>query len=105
MSDLEEKFHEEMLNIYRRAKIECHYNVVRFLQMVSEVGGVKTAQALLHPGSPQYGFEVLWERKRLDLTVEALVLREPWRQCQFFSPGQLAEARSRLEQHGYTVPV
>lgn len=102
MAGLEERFHEEMLDIYRRANRECHYNPTRFLSMVSEVGGVVAAKELLVPGSPQYGFEVLWERKRLDLTVEALVLRESWRQM--FSLGEIAEAQARLEQYGYTIP-
>ncbi|MGH9447639.1 MAG: hypothetical protein ACRD3O_18210 [Terriglobia bacterium] len=102
MSSLEERFHEEMLNIYRRANDECRYNPTRFPSMVNGVGGKAAAKALLHPGSPQYGFEVLWERGRLDLTVEAVVLREPWRQL--FSPDELAEIRSRLKQHGHTIP-
>jgi len=41
------RFHEEMLAIYASAKTECRYNAVRFLQMVSEVGGLRTAQTLL----------------------------------------------------------
>ena len=102
MSDLEEQFGEKMVDIYRRAKDECGYNATRFLSMLFEMGGVAIAKALLQRGSPQYGFEALWERKRLDLTVETLVLQGP--RHQLLSPADLEAAKSRLEQHGYPIP-
>lgn len=37
---LELEFHEAMLTIYRRAKSEAKYNAIRFLQMVSDHGGL-----------------------------------------------------------------
>jgi hypothetical protein len=41
----------------------------------------------------------LWKHKRLDLTVEATILREPWQQL--FSMNEKEVARERLEQLGY----
>ena len=46
-SNIELRFHDEMLEIYRRAKVECHYNANFFLQMVSGTGGFQTARTLL----------------------------------------------------------
>ena len=77
-TEAESQFNEAMLNIYRRAKAEAGYNATRFLSMVVEHGGLETARYLLHAGTVSEGYTALWERKRLDLTVEAMVLRPEW---------------------------
>ena len=41
----------------------------------------------------------LWERKRLDLTVEAVILRSEWRNR--FSELEREIARRRLHEYGY----
>ena len=46
-SDLEERFDDAMMEIYQRAKSEASYNATRFLQMLLEHRGLKTAQLLL----------------------------------------------------------
>jgi hypothetical protein len=46
------------------------------------------------------GFAELWERGRLDLTVEALVAEPKF--SELFSENEIAVARRRLEQFGYT---
>lgn len=102
VSDLEYRFHDEMLEIYRRAKVECHYNATRFLQMVSETGGLKAARSLLAASGVSEGFTALWQCGRLDLTVEALVLSSPW--TVLFTPPELAIAKKRLDDLGY-VPM
>jgi hypothetical protein len=97
--DIELRFHDEMLEIYRRAKVECHYNATRFLQMVSESGGLAAARSLLAAPGLSDGFTALWQCGRLDLTVEALVLRSPWNEL--FTDAELAIARRRLDDLGY----
>lgn len=94
-----DRFHQAMTELYRRAKAEAGYNAVRLLSMISEVGGVETAHALLATGIPTEGFEALWELHRLDLTVEALVLRPEY--AQLFSEDELKTARAHLEGVGY----
>lgn len=98
-SDLEDRFQEEMFLIYERAKDECGYHATRFLNMLRERGGLQTAKYLLHAPNLSDGFTALWERERLDLTVEALVLRKPW--CDLFDQEELAIARKRLAELGY----
>lgn len=97
---LEIEFHKSMLNIYHRAKEECGYIATRFLQMVSNNGGLKTAQKLLATSEPSDGFTVLWENHRLDLTVENLVLKPEFRSL--FSDQELMTARERLLLYGYS---
>ena len=80
MNDLERRFHGSMIEIYEKAKRETGYNATRFLQMVSEIGGLAAARRLLGASVASDGFTALWERGRLDLTVETLALSEQCRE-------------------------
>jgi len=95
------EFHAAMARIYTRAKSEAGYNATRYLQMVSEMGGFATARQLLDAPGVSDGFTHLWERGRLDLTVEALVLQPDWRGL--FTSGEVGIARDRLTSYGYEV--
>ena len=99
----ESSFHQAMLEIYERAKTECHYNASRFLQMVAERGGLATARYLLHATGLSDGFTALWECNRLDLTVEAYVLKPEWQGL--FTRDEIAIARKRLSDLGYKGDV
>jgi hypothetical protein len=92
------EFDGRMVKIYQRAKAEAGYPATRFLHMLEEHGGVQTAHILLASTTPSDGYTALWERGRLDLTVEALVLEQDWG---LFSEVELARARRRLKDYGY----
>ena len=47
MDDLERRFNGAMVSIYETAKRELGYNATRFVQMISEQGGLTTAKQLL----------------------------------------------------------
>ncbi len=98
--DLEARFHQQMLLVYKKAKDECHYNATRFLQLVGEQGGLQAAKTLLHADGYSEGLTALWKLHRLDISMEAVVIREPW--CQLFTEEELATARNRLQDLGYT---
>src|SRR5215216_6599348 len=72
---LESAFHEAMVGVYEDAKRQAKYNATRFLTMVSQKGGVEAAHQLLRGADVSDGFAALYAAGRLDLTVEALVLR------------------------------
>ncbi len=97
--ELEEEFDIAMMDIYHRAKKEAKYNGTRYLQMLHEHRGLITAQILLHDSNVSTGYTALWERKRLDLTVEALILQKKWNPL--FSDDERKIARERLESYGY----
>ena len=99
MTSRQQEFHNAMGDIYRRANAECEYNPTRFLQMVSEYGGVATAKRLLASDEPQFGFTELWECGRLDLTVEAHVLKPEFQEL--FTVEEIERARLRLREYGY----
>jgi hypothetical protein len=96
---LEMDFHKDMLAIYRSAKEECHYNATRFLQMVANDGGLKTAKKLLATNEPSDGFTELWKCGRLDLTVENLVLSHDYQGL--FTIEEIKIAQERLNAYGY----
>ena len=98
-AELERAFHQRMIEIYQAAKA-IGYNATRFLGMVSEHGGLETAQILLRANTVSDGYTALWERKRLDLTVEAVVLDPKW--TPLFSETDLRVAAKRLGDYGYT---
>lgn len=100
ISKLEKQFDEAMLTIYRRAKSEAKYNAAIFFRMLSERGGVVTAKYLINAAKPSEGYTHLYERGRLDLTVEAMVVEDK-RWNPLFTADELARARKRLSDYHY----
>lgn len=98
--NLESAFHKEMLDVYERAKAECSFVATRFLQMVVEMGGLAAAKRLLASDGLSDGLTRLWQEKRLDISMEARILRNPWRQL--FTNEELEIALRRLTELGYT---
>jgi hypothetical protein len=96
--DLAKAFEGAMREIYDRAVRECRYQPTYFLKMISERGGVGAAHALI-AGKPSDGFTKLWELKRLDLSVEALVQDPRWHPL--FSDDERDAALKRLHAAGY----
>ena len=97
---LEQEFDARMHELHRAGKREAKYSAPLFAELLKEHGGLETARRFIH--SPEFarGFTALWERKRLDLTVEAVILHEPhWQPL--FTPDELEICRQRLKQYGY----
>jgi hypothetical protein len=97
---LQDQFDERMLEIYRSAKSEAKYNATVFLAMLNEHGGLETARRLIHATEVSSGYTALWERKRLDLTVEAVIHDNPkWHPL--FTEEELEICTSRLRKYEY----
>jgi hypothetical protein len=94
------QFHEAMLNIYKEAR-KIGYHATEFFHMVNENGGVETAHLLIAK-DPTTGFTKLWGKKRLDLSVEALVLKPQF--APLFDEIERENARKRLAEYGYKAP-
>lgn len=99
MNDIERKFYTAMTDVYRKADKECGYRATRFLQMLSEKGGVKTAKELIAKEGGTEGFSKLWQFGRLDLSVEALVLKNEYKEL--FTEEELRLCRERLEKYKF----
>jgi hypothetical protein len=95
-----EQFDEAMLSIYRRAKTEANYNASIFFAMLLRKGGLATAKYLINARQPSDGYTHLYERGRLDLTVEAMIVEQK-RWHPLFTEEELSKARKRLDDYGY----
>lgn len=93
---LEAEFHEEMISIYYKAGYETGYWANRFLQKVRKDGGLKAAQQWLKPEkglSP--GLQRLAKEKCPDLSMEALIQKDKWKEL--FTEAEIEEAQRRIE--------
>jgi len=104
MAELETQFDNAMMDIYHRAKSEARYNATRYFQMLTDHRGLETARILLHADTVSEGYTALWERNRLDLTVEALIRDNP-QYHSLFTDEERETARRRLEQYEYAPVV
>lgn len=113
VSMLELRFHDAMLSIFtltgeatrRRAadgSVTRGYWASYFLRGVRNHGGPNYARQLLRAEGTSDGFQRLTDERRLDLTVEALVLRPEF--SALFTDDERAVAASRLARAGYQPP-
>jgi hypothetical protein len=68
--------------------------------MLGDRGGLATAKYLINSPKPSDGYTHLYERGRLDLTVEGMVV-ETRKWHTLFTSEELEKARQRLVQYGY----
>ena len=102
MSDLEQRLDDDLTGIYDESARSLNYKATYLLAMLRERGALTTARHLLHKEGVSEGFTKLWEAKRLDLTVEAIVLKPEY--ASLFSPEERDIARRRLAEVNYTAP-
>ena len=101
MEEVKRQFEQDMVNIYKTAKKECGYTATRFLQMIGRQGGLATAKQLITKPGGTDGFATLWEHGRLDLSVEALVLRREYQSL--FSEEEKLLCAERLKEYGFQL--
>jgi len=100
-TNLEAEFSEAMFEIYTRARDEAKYNASQYLHMLHELGALETARTLINADRPSDGYTKLWELRRLDLAVEALVIQHKW--APLFEEHEIRRARERLIAYDYAV--
>ena len=88
-------FDRAVVDIIERSRAELRYNPRYFRVMVTQYGALGAARRLLAAPAVSDGFVTLWERQRLDLTVEALVV-DP-RFAHLFTDDEREVARKRLD--------
>ncbi len=99
-SILEKQFDTAMMEVYTRAKSEANYIASIFHQMLIRQGGLATARQLINDPKESIGYTELFLRKRLDLTVEAVVYdNSKWHAL--FDNDEMEKIQKRLEVHGY----
>ncbi|MEF9960727.1 MAG: hypothetical protein RR448_09785 [Niameybacter sp.] len=99
MSVLEKQFEQELIKNCELAQKECGYTSTRFLQTIEKFGGVKTAQEILRKGRLSDGFEKLQQAGRIELTMEASMIKRPY--AELFTDDEVNTCYEVLCEHGY----
>jgi hypothetical protein len=99
VNELEKKFDKDMINIYWEAKRELNYTASRFMQLILEKGGLRAAKQLITKDGGTSEFTTLYEMGRLDLSVEAHVLKPEYKEL--FTEEEREICRGRLKKYGY----
>jgi hypothetical protein len=84
---------------------ECRrigYKPTGFMGMVTQSSAFEAVRTLLAKREPSEGFTTLWEKGRLDLTIEAIVLKAEWHH--YFTHSERETARRRLADVKYRAP-
>ncbi|CAN3983482.1 HNH endonuclease [Kitasatospora purpeofusca] len=99
--ELGKRFEEYLLAGIPALK-KAGYNPIAFLGMIKTSGGVSTAKKLLASAEDtSYGFARLWEKKKLDASVEFAVCL-PWFR-ELFTEEELHRAEFRLTEHHFDL--
>lgn len=96
--NLENSLQNEFLRATRQC-IALGYHPTGFLQMLDKHGAIATSIRLVM--GHHEGFERLWKLKRLDLSVEAIIMKQPF--CTLFTPDILERAHEKLREVGYVM--
>ncbi len=100
--DLEEEFDKEVRLLCLRIATETSCKMERLTRLFTSHGAVYAAKIMLREKKDiTQAFLRLWKLRRLDLTIESLVIRKPWRDL--FTEGELRIAANRLLDLGYNL--
>jgi len=94
------RFTEFLFSKAAETERDVQYRPTLFLRMLNENGGYETAITLLSARNPSEGFTKLWELKRLDLSIEALVVESEWRAS--FPMELIVKSERLLQGSGYS---
>ncbi len=101
--ETELEFTQPMMDLYSRMLLELGHNATVLLRMVTDEGGYRAAKSLVCASRPSKRFMDLKRLKRLDLSVEAWILRSDYHRA--FSLDVKGRAYLRLFELGFKFPA
>lgn len=101
MEDIEAQLHQKLIEAENESKNVLGYISHSFIEMIDEHGALQTVKILISK-NPSNAYAKLWEKNRLDLTVEAIIIQNQEFHS-IFSEEELNKAKERLNQFGYKV--
>jgi hypothetical protein len=101
MNELERRFHAAMVAAVEASRREAGYNPTYFARMLAGYGGVGAARRILADPEMKSGFTTLYLADRLDLTVEAHVIKPEF--APLFTEEEIERAKAVLKEHHYDV--
>lgn len=99
MIALEKKLQQEVIKNCELAEKEYGCKMTKFLQTIERFGIVKTAQEILRKGRTSDCFNKLAEVGRLDLTMEAVIVKGEY--AELFTDEQVNDCYELLCEKGY----
>lgn len=99
MSILEKKLQQEVIKNCELAEKEYGCKMTKFLQTIERFGIVRTAQEILRKGRTSDCFNKLAEAGRLDLTMEATIVKGEY--AELFTDEQVNDCYELLCEKGY----
>lgn len=96
---LRQTFHEEMITLYKRTAKELKYKSPRLLEMINKYGGYEAAIKILPTDAHTFDFALMWENQRLDLSIEALVTKDCYKEL--FPEEIITFCQRRLDEYNY----
>lgn len=96
---LKKAFHQEMIALYKRMTKELRYKSPRLMDLINKYGGYEAAVKYITTENNVQDFAVLWENERLDLSVEALITNNRYRQL--FMEEIVKYCDRKLEEYSY----
>lgn len=99
--ELEIEFNRQVIKNIRELKALLSYRPTRFIQMVNESGGLQAVKNLLRGSGSSDGFTKLAYAKRLDLSMEALVVMPKY--ADLFTNDERTKASYRLEESKFDI--
>lgn len=96
---LKKSFHQEMINLYKNMIKIVKYKPTRLMDYINKFGGYEAAVKYIDTESNIQDFAVLWEKERLDLSVEVLIISDTYR-C-LFDDDLVAYCDRKLKKYSY----
>ena len=90
---------EKRIDIAVRESNDIGYKPSIFMEMRERHGTVNAIKRLIHSPKIPYGFTILWEMHRLDLSVENIIQEKEW--IDLFTDEDRLVAKERLKDYGY----
>ena len=96
---LKKLFHQEIIDLYKMMIKSVKYKPTRLMDFINKYGGYEAAVKYISTESNVQDFAILWEKERLDLSVEALITKEKYREL--FSEEILSFCDHKLKEYSY----
>jgi hypothetical protein len=92
---------EERINSAIREMFKIGYKPHIFMDMRIEHGTIEAIKRLIHSEEVPSGFTTLWEKQRLDLSVENIIQEPEW--TSLFTDGDRQLAKKRLKAYNFAL--
>ena len=96
---LKKSFHQDMIGLYKQIIKSVKYKPTRLMDYINKYGGYEAAVKYISTESNVQDFAILWEKERLDLSVEALMTKEQYREL--FNEDIVNFCDRKLKEYSY----